>query len=187
MKSIVRTLSTYVILKGKNAEVPPIESIPIPGAKSVPAGRFVAAYGNQGTLKMFQELRRKVAADKVVRRVDIKIDVGNAQNPMVTMGRLAQSKTIHLNKLSVDLREYIRALLQVPEQNTISQLIAFDPARLNILWEDPLLSHLSVICWQHPTRTNPHFQLGAIASPNVVDEVVILNHPFPVELNLLFF
>lgn len=187
MKSIVRTLSTYVILKGKNAEVPPIESIPIPGAKSVPAGRFVAAYGNQGTLKMFQELRRKVAADKVVRRVDIKIDVGNSQNPLVTMERLAQSKTIHLNKLSVELQEYIRNALQVPEQNSIAQLIAFDPQRLNNLWEDPLLSHLSVICWQHPTRTNPQLQLGAIVSPEVVDYVEILNHPVPADLTLRFF
>lgn len=187
MKAIVRTLATYVILKGKTAEAPPVESVPIPGAKSVPTGRFVAAYGTQGTLKMFQELRRKVAADKAVRRVNIRINVGNAQNPMVTMGRLAQSKTIHLNKLSVELWEYIKDLLQVPEQNTISQLIAFDPARLNILWEDLFLSHLSVICWHHPTRTNPHFQLGTIASPNVVDQMVILNHPFPTELNLLFF
>lgn len=187
MKSIVRTLSTYVILKGKSAEVPLIESVPLPGAKSVPTGRFVAAYGNQGTLKMFQELRRKIAADKAVRRVDIKIDVGNSQNPMVTMERLAQSKTIHLNKLSVELQEYIRNVLQAPEQNSIAQVIAFDPQRLNTLWQDPLLSHLSVICWQHPTRTNPQFQLGAIASPEVVDRVEILNHPAPVDLKLHFF
>lgn len=57
MKSIVRFLATCVILKGKHGTVPPREFVPIPGAKSIPAGRLVAAYGTQGTLNMFQEWR----------------------------------------------------------------------------------------------------------------------------------
>lgn len=75
MKSIVRFLATSVILKGKHGTVPPTEFIPIPGAKSIPPGRFVAAYGTQGTLNMFQE-RRKLAFEKSVRRGDRKINVG---------------------------------------------------------------------------------------------------------------
>lgn len=185
MKSIVRTLSTYVLLTGDT--VPPIESVPVPYAKNRPTGRFIGSYGVQGTLKMFQELRRSAPSNVAVRRVDVRVNVGNSQNPMVTAERLAESKAMHLNILSVDLQQYLRTLLHVPEQLSTAQFIAFDPARLNTIWDDPLFSHLRVICWQHPTQTNPQFQLGAIASPDVVDSVQINNHPFPCPLELQFF
>lgn len=174
---MLRTLSSYALLKTAGGDVSFVESVPIPGAKSVPEGRFVGAYGVQGTHKMFQELRRAVPSGATLRRVDVKVEIGDSQNPMVTMERLASSKAIHLNKLSVDLQHTLRSLLKVPEPTTLAQYIAHDPSLLNILWADPLFSHLKVICWQHPTRSNPQFQLGAIASPECVQVVEVMNRP----------
>lgn len=184
---MLRTLSSYVALKG-TSEVPPVESLPIPGAQSVPTGRFVGAFGIRGTLKLFQEVRQNAASNVSIRRVDVKIEIdAGTTNPMVTSERLASSKALHLGSLCVDLQGHLRGLLNVSNPTSLSQAIAYNPSLLNVIWAEPDFQHLKVICWHHPTRTNPRLQLGAIASSEAVNSISIQNHYLPVDLKLRFF
>lgn len=152
-----------------------VESVPLSTGKQIPAGRFIGAFGFQGVLGLFRQLRRTYRSDTVL-RIDISVILPD-QPMTVVSSRLAESMSLHVGYISRTIEAELRQIIDDRTFRTLSEIILEEPMVLNKIWEHPDFSHIKMICWNAPTTENPKFQMGALAGPRVVDSVSVLDAP----------
>lgn len=174
---MIRHLSAYSVLPAGSipTESLTVESVPLSSGKQPPEGRFIGAFGFQAVLGLFRQLRRTYKADSVL-RVDISVTL--PELPMtVVSARLAESMALHLGFISREIEAHIRDIIGDKGLQPLSEVVLNEPSVLNGIWAHPDFAHLKMICWRAPTSDNPKYQMGALASPEVVDSVVVLDDP----------
>ncbi len=132
---------------------PFIETARIPMGKAAPAHRLICLYGNP--IAALQRIRKAAIKEKrTLYRVDLDIDRGEIITGNASLENVSSTKIISLDRLDSKLNEVLTELLykegDVLEFETANYIAGQHPYRLNLIWEDPRFSHLSVIVWSAP-------------------------------------
>ena len=109
-------------------------------------------------------------------RIDISVHLPD-QPMTVVSTRLATSMALHVDYIGRSIEVELRRIIGDNTFRGLSDIILDEPTVLNKIWAHPDFSHIKMICWHAPTDENPRFQLGALAGPDVIESISVLDAP----------
>ncbi len=163
-QNLVR-LITFCHSQEKNSTNPIVETMAIPLDKTPPPHRLICLYGNP--LAALSRIRKDaIKAKKKIYRVDLDIERGEIIKGNTSLENVNSTFIMVLDRVDAKLNKALCKLLvkdsDVFEFENPNFIIGQHPERLNLIWEDPRFSHLSVIVWSAPiTEDRPRYEKRA--------------------------
>ncbi len=178
-KSLIR-LITFCHLP-QDQTIPLIETVEIPLGKTPPPHRLICLYGNP--LAGLKRIRSKAKKEQnKVYRVDLDIERGDLITGNTSLDNIGATKIVSLDRVDAKLSEALYEILiqdnDKVEFDNPNYIIGQHPDRLNLIWEDPRFSHLSVIAWSAPVSSDrPIYEKHAVLkSLDLIVKKDILNY-----------
>lgn len=178
-KSLIR-LITFAQTQGDKDAVPVIETISIPMGKTPPEHRLICLYGNP--MAALKRIRKEaIKAKKKIYRVDLDVPRGETIVSNTSLDNVGTTHILSLDRVDAKLSQVLTEILLKPSDNfefeTPNFIVGQVPERLNLIWEDPRFSHLSVIVWSAPlsSETPTYEKRAALKSLDLIVKKDIRN------------
>jgi len=168
--------------QGVEESTPVVESLSVPLGKKPPSGRLICVFGRKSTLEVLQKNRRMaLKAGKKLYHVDIEINGGELPVGSLHVESLPSVYFLNLDRVAAELSTLLLNILLDKDESsdkTPDAIVAEEPERMNRLWADPQLKHLSAIAWNAPvSNTVPKFlKLIALRDDSVFQRVTVKNY-----------
>ncbi|MCP3945002.1 MAG: hypothetical protein GY710_26490 [Desulfobacteraceae bacterium] len=180
LKNLVRLITFCQSIEGDSTP-PVIETIKIPMGKKPPAHRLICLYGKP--LNALSRIRKNaIKENKKIYRVEIDVARGESIKGNTTLDNVGTTQIMVLERLDAKLNKAVTAILLQDGDNfefeNPNYIIGQDPDRLNLIWNDPRFSHLSIIVWSAPiSKEKPSYEKrAALKSLDLIVKKYILNY-----------
>lgn len=144
----VARLRFWQLADGLN-QSPYMVTSPVPYFKGTMVQGRLCGMSLDGMLPVLEDLHIHAHEHGLFLRIYTATVDGTGLMPLPMNEEELQQKTIlNLNqRMTIFLRDQVRKTLCLPSNYDVSDMIAQKPSLLNVLWEDPLFSHVKLMGW----------------------------------------